>query len=139
MRTVAAEFGPAGGRRDGDAGVTGQEGSRAFLAAPAASRQRPLPGSRLRCWCFRRDCLDHRDRRYSRRLPETRTAARPGHRSVRVAACAPFSGTAGTRLCYGRTIGSRDPRLQVAADRCGLRIVSPCDSIARSDELRLET
>lgn len=55
-----------------------------------------------------------------------------------VVACAPFSGVAGTRLCYGRTIGSRDPRLQVAADRCGLLIVSPCDSIARSDELRLE-
>jgi len=71
-----------------------------------------------------------------------KAAQRPGRSSLspcrRFGGCAPFSGMAGTRLSYGRTIGSRDPRLQVAADRCGLLIVSPCDSIARSDELRLE-
>lgn len=70
--------------------------------------------------------------------PRQPRSGRAGHRSARVAACAPFSGMAGARLCDGRTIGSRDPRLQVAADRCGLLIVSPCDLIARSDELRLE-
>ena len=43
----SAEFGPA----DDDAGVTGQKASRAFLAALAASRQRPLPDSCLGCWC----------------------------------------------------------------------------------------
>ena len=164
----SAEFGPAGGRRDDDARVTGQEASRAFLAAPAASRQRPLPGSCLGCWCDP-ECLHRllriasgtdlgsRERRALRNVANRRRLARLAKRhdprpscvdrraacvhdviADPVVACAPFSGMAGPRLCYGRTIGSRDPRLQVAADRCGLLIVSPCDSIARSDELRLE-
>ena len=126
-------------RAAAETGVTGQEASQAFLAAPAASRQRPLPGSCLgvgasagAAW------IAATTDNGPRRLPESRAAAgpviaQPVSRLVRHS-----SGMAGTRLSYGRTIGSRDPRLQVAADRCGLLIVSPCDSIARSDELRLE-
>jgi len=131
-----ADFGPAGGRRDGCHRPGNQSsfscGAGSFSTA-ATTRLLPgllvlppgLPGSP--------------------RPPITVSSAsrkprsgRAGHRSARVASCAPFSGMAGTRRCYGRTIGSRDPRLQVAADRCGLLIVSPCDSIARSYELRLE-
>jgi hypothetical protein len=158
----SAEFGSAGGRRDDDAGVTGQKASRAFLAAPQLLDSRHsqvrsgVPTPRLLRIASGTD-LGSRERRALRNVANRRHLARLAKRhdprpscvdrraacvhdviADPVVACAPFSGVAGTRLCYGRTIGSRDPRLQVAADRCGLLIVSPCDSIARSDELRLE-